>query len=62
MLAAFLEDGFAEDEKDIEILVLTLSGIVNNNLEQMEKAKNVSQKTSNWLDRRKWLIIPKMKI
>ena len=63
MLETFVED-FEDlsEERDVEILVLTLSGIVNQNYEQLEKAKELSGKTSNYQDRRKWLIIPKITI
>jgi hypothetical protein len=61
-LNAFIEDGFTEEQVDVEILVLTLSGIINSDQSHLAKAKQLSTENSNWSDRRKWLIIPKMTI
>jgi len=49
MLQSFVTD-FSElkEERDIHILVLTLSGIINDDLTQLEKAKELSSKTTNY--------------
>ena len=60
ILEALVASEMGEEHFDVEVLVNTLSGIINQNQARMDKAKDLSHKYGSWKERRKWLIIPEM--